>query len=115
MILVERAKVLTLVLAASSEDVKRRKPNAATVRKMSLLSNLCMLRMWRLMYCMTRSFVSDCFEFDDYLWKGYLKDYYSPRVAIESFTKCTAPEIEIEEAVSALDEESASTRHQQRL
>lgn len=51
---------------------------------------------WRLLE------VGGMLVFDDYSWKGYLEDCYNPRVAIESFTKCVAPEIETEETESQL-------------
>ncbi|KAL8634734.1 MAG: hypothetical protein Q9228_007692 [Teloschistes exilis] len=51
---------------------------------------------WRLLK------VGGMLVFDDYSWKGYLEDCYNPRVAIESFIKCAAPEIETEETESQL-------------
>ena len=35
--------------------------------------------------------------FDDYSWKGYLEDCYNPRIAIESFVRCVASQIESKE------------------
>lgn len=35
--------------------------------------------------------------FDDFAWKGYMEDCYNPRVAIQSFLSCAAPEIETRE------------------
>ena len=40
--------------------------------------------------------------FDDYSWKGYMEECYNPRVAVESFLKCAAPEIESEETESQI-------------
>ena len=40
--------------------------------------------------------------FDDFSWKGYLEDCYNPRIAIEAFARCFAPEIESEETESQL-------------
>ena len=40
--------------------------------------------------------------FDDYTWKGYMEDCYNPRVAIEAFLRCAAPEAESRETVSQM-------------
>jgi len=32
--------------------------------------------------------------FDDFSWKGYMEDCYNPRIAIQSFLHCVAPDIE---------------------
>ncbi|MCJ1278439.1 hypothetical protein MMC21_006256 [Puttea exsequens] len=32
--------------------------------------------------------------FDDFAWKGYEQDFYNPRIAIQSFLHCAAPELE---------------------
>ena len=40
--------------------------------------------------------------FDDYSWQGYLEDCYNPRIAIDSFISCAAPEAETEETESQL-------------
>ena len=33
--------------------------------------------------------------FDDFTWKGYLEDCYNPRIAIQAFLHCAAPEVEM--------------------
>ncbi|KAI4122548.1 MAG: hypothetical protein LQ338_005762 [Usnochroma carphineum] len=35
--------------------------------------------------------------FDDFCWKGYLEECYNPRIAIQSFLRCAAPEVEAKE------------------
>ena len=40
--------------------------------------------------------------FDDFSWKGYMEDCYNPRIAIESFLQCAAPELQSEETESQL-------------
>ena len=40
--------------------------------------------------------------FDDYTWKGFLQDCYNPRIAIQAFLYCAAPELESEEVASQL-------------
>ena len=32
--------------------------------------------------------------FDDFTWKGYVEDVYNPRIAIQSFLRCVAQEVE---------------------
>ena len=32
--------------------------------------------------------------FDDFTWKGYVEDCYNPRIAIQSFLRCVAQEVE---------------------
>lgn len=32
--------------------------------------------------------------FDDFRWKGYMEDVYNPRIAIQSFLRCVAHEVE---------------------
>ena len=32
--------------------------------------------------------------FDDFTWKGYMEDFYNPRIGIQSFLQCAMPEIE---------------------
>lgn len=31
--------------------------------------------------------------FDDFTWKGYMEDFYNPRIAIQAFLQCAMPEI----------------------
>ncbi|KAL9103483.1 MAG: hypothetical protein Q9163_001479 [Psora crenata] len=40
--------------------------------------------------------------FDDFSWKGYMEDCYNPRVAVESFLQCAAPELQSEETESQM-------------
>ena len=40
--------------------------------------------------------------FDDYSWKGYMEDCYNPRLAVESFLQCAAPELQSEETESQM-------------
>ena len=40
--------------------------------------------------------------FDDFAWKGYMEDCYNPRIAILSFLRCAAPEIETRETEGQL-------------
>ena len=40
--------------------------------------------------------------FDDFAWKGYMEDCYNPRIAIQSFLRCAAPEIETMETEGQL-------------
>ena len=48
--------------------------------------------------------------FDDFSWKGYLEDCYNPRLALESFLKCAAPEVDSEETESQLWVKKVSNR-----
>lgn len=40
--------------------------------------------------------------FDDFTWKGYVDDCYNPRVAIQSFLKCTAQEVKTQQVESQM-------------
>ncbi|KAK3172575.1 hypothetical protein OEA41_005899 [Lepraria neglecta] len=40
--------------------------------------------------------------FDDFTWKGYLEDCYNPRIAIQSFLHCAAPEVETKRVESQI-------------
>ena len=40
--------------------------------------------------------------FDDFTWRGYMEDCYNPRIAIQSFLRCAAPEIETRETEGQL-------------
>ena len=35
--------------------------------------------------------------FDDFCWKGYMEDCFNPRIAIQSFLQCVAPEVDARE------------------
>ncbi len=40
--------------------------------------------------------------FDDFTWKGYVEDVYNPRIAIQSFLRCVAQEIEVKRQESQM-------------
>lgn len=40
--------------------------------------------------------------FDDYTWKGFLEDCYNPRIAIQAFLHCAAPELKSERVESQI-------------
>lgn len=40
--------------------------------------------------------------FDDFTWKGYLEDCYNPRIAIQAFLHCAAPEVEMKQTESQM-------------
>ena len=40
--------------------------------------------------------------FDDFTWKGYVEDVYNPRIAIQSFLRCVAQEIEMKREESQM-------------
>ena len=40
--------------------------------------------------------------FDDFTWKGYVEDCYNPRIAIQAFLHCAAPEVETRQTESQM-------------
>ena len=46
--------------------------------------------------------VNGMMVFDDFTWRGYMEDVYNPRIAVQSFVRCVAQEIEMKLEVSQM-------------